>query len=59
MFAEQQAKTQQYEHLSLDVAKKNQAALSLYLNLGFKVIKSHKSYHRELDDHLYMVKTIH
>jgi len=57
-FAEQSAKEQHYPLLSLDVAKHNQRALNLYLGMGFNVISTQTSYHKKLDDHIYMEKPI-
>ena len=57
-FAEKTAKEQHYPAISLDVAKHNQRALNLYLGMGFKIISTQASYHKKLDDHIYMEKPV-
>ena len=56
--AEQQAKSKDIRYLDLDVAENNLRALGLYELLGFKQIKLNQSYHANLDNHIYMRKTL-
>ncbi|MDF1690884.1 MAG: GNAT family N-acetyltransferase [Zhongshania sp.] len=53
-FMAARAKAQGYSVLSLDVAESNAAALHLYQQMGFKIVKCNRSYNGILDNHLYM-----
>ncbi len=57
-YASEQAIERGFSTLSLDVAADNQRARALYLSLGFKELVAHKSYHANLDDHVYMEKPL-
>jgi ribosomal protein S18 acetylase RimI-like enzyme len=56
--AEEEAKSRGYSIIALDVAAKNLPALGLYELLGYKQIHTNKSYHSNLDDHIYMEKKL-
>ena len=53
-FVQEQAKTQGFKKLALDVSVINPRAQSLYERLNFKVMKENPSYRSELDHHRYM-----